>query len=38
MIKKRYNTKIQRVKELLEIAAAMYETSVSFQTTSSGDF
>ena len=33
MIKKRYNAKIQRAKGLLEIAAAMYETSLSFQTT-----
>jgi TRAP-type uncharacterized transport system substrate-binding protein len=32
MIKKRYNAKIQRAKGLLEIAAAMYETSLSFQT------
>ena len=31
--KKRYNAKIQRAKGLLEIAAAMYETSLSFQTT-----
>jgi len=33
MIKKRYNAKIQRAKGLLEIAAGMYETSLSFQTT-----
>jgi TRAP-type uncharacterized transport system substrate-binding protein len=33
MIKKRYNAKIQRAKGLLEIAAAMYETSLSFETT-----
>ena len=33
MTKKRYNAKIQRAKGLLEIAAAMYETSLSFQTT-----
>jgi TRAP-type uncharacterized transport system substrate-binding protein len=33
MIKKRYNAKIQRAKGLLEIAAAMYDTSLSFQTT-----
>jgi TRAP-type uncharacterized transport system substrate-binding protein len=32
VIKKRYNSKIQRAKGLLEIAAAMYETSLSFQT------
>jgi len=32
VIKKRYNAKIQRAKGLLEIAAAMYETSLSFQT------
>ena len=31
--KRRYNAKIQRAKGLLEIAAAMYETSLSFQTT-----
>src|SRR5438445_2440119 len=29
----RYNAKIQRAKGLLELAAAMYETSLSFQTT-----
>jgi TRAP-type uncharacterized transport system substrate-binding protein len=29
----RYNAKIQRAKGLLEIAAALYETSLSFQTT-----
>ena len=33
MSKQRYNAKIQRAKGLLEIAAAMYETSLSFQTT-----
>ena len=33
MAKQRYNAKIQRAKGLLEIAAAMYETSLSFQTT-----
>ena len=33
MPKERYNAKIQRVKGLLEIAAAMFETSLSFQTT-----
>src|SRR4026208_220963 len=33
MPKQRYNSKIQRAKGLLEIAAAMYETSLSFQTT-----
>jgi len=33
MPKQRYNAKIQRAKGLLEIAAAMYETSLSFQTT-----
>ena len=33
MTQKRYNAKIQRAKGLLEIAAAMYETSLSFQTT-----
>lgn len=33
MTKTRYNAKIQRAKGLLEIAAAMYETSLSFQTT-----
>lgn len=33
MIKKRYNAKIQRAKGLLEIAAAMYETSLSYETT-----
>jgi len=32
-MKERYNAKIQRAKGLLEIAAAMYETSLSFQTT-----
>jgi TRAP-type uncharacterized transport system substrate-binding protein len=32
-MKQRYNAKIQRAKGLLEIAAAMYETSLSFQTT-----
>jgi TRAP-type uncharacterized transport system substrate-binding protein len=32
MPKQRYNAKIQRAKGLLEIAAAMYETSLSFQT------
>ena len=29
----RYNAEIQRAKGLLELAAAMYETSLSFQTT-----
>jgi len=33
MIKKRYNAQIQRAKGMLEIAAAMYDTSLSFQTT-----
>ncbi|HEX7228810.1 MAG TPA: TAXI family TRAP transporter solute-binding subunit [Candidatus Binatia bacterium] len=33
MPRERYNAKIQRAKALLEIAAAMYETSLSFQTT-----
>ena len=33
MQRQRYNAKIQRAKGLLEIAAAMYETSLSFQTT-----
>ncbi len=33
MSKTRYNAKIQRAKGLLEIAAALYETSLSFQTT-----
>lgn len=33
MPKTRYNAKIQRAKGLLEIAAAVYETSLSFQTT-----
>lgn len=33
MPKQRYNAKIQRAKGLLEVAAAMYETSLSFQTT-----
>ncbi|MGH7855118.1 MAG: TAXI family TRAP transporter solute-binding subunit, partial [Candidatus Binatia bacterium] len=33
MIKQRYNAEIQRAKGLLEIAAAMYQTSLSFQTT-----
>ena len=33
MTKSRYNAKIQRAKGLLEVAAAMYETSLSFQTT-----
>src|SRR6266480_3045803 len=33
MAKTRYNAKIQRAKGLLELAAAMYETSLSFQTT-----
>jgi uncharacterized protein len=31
--KRRYNAKIQRAKGLLEIAAAMYDTSLSFETT-----
>jgi len=31
--RQRYNAKIQRAKGLLEIAAAMYESSLSFQTT-----
>jgi TRAP-type uncharacterized transport system substrate-binding protein len=30
--KRRYNAKIQRAKGLLEIAAAMYDTSLSFET------
>ena len=33
MTNTRYNAKIQRAKGLLEVAAAMYETSLSFQTT-----
>ena len=33
MTQTRYNAKIQRAKGLLELAAAMYETSLSFQTT-----
>jgi TRAP-type uncharacterized transport system substrate-binding protein len=33
MTKTRYNAKIQRAKGLLELAAAMYESSLSFQTT-----
>ena len=33
MPRQRYNAKIQRAKGLLEIAAAMYETSLSFETT-----
>lgn len=33
MTKTRYNAKIQRAKGLLELAAATYETSLSFQTT-----
>jgi TRAP-type uncharacterized transport system substrate-binding protein len=33
MTKTRYNAEIQRAKGLLELAAAMYETSLSFQTT-----
>ncbi len=33
MTKTRYNAKIQRAKGLLELAAAIYETSLSFQTT-----
>jgi len=33
MAKTRYNAKIQRAKGLLELAAAIYETSLSFQTT-----
>jgi TRAP-type uncharacterized transport system substrate-binding protein len=33
MTNTRYNAKIQRAKGLLELAAAMYETSLSFQTT-----
>ena len=33
MTKTRYNAKIQRAKGLLELAAGMYETSLSFQTT-----
>jgi TRAP-type uncharacterized transport system substrate-binding protein len=33
MIRQRYNAKIQRAKGLPEFAAAMYETSLSFQTT-----
>ena len=31
--KQRYNSMIQRAKGLLEIAAGMYDTSLSFQTT-----
>jgi hypothetical protein len=30
--KRRYNAKIQRAKGLFEIAAAMYDTSLSFET------
>jgi TRAP-type uncharacterized transport system substrate-binding protein len=33
MTNTRYNAKIQRAKGLLELAAGMYETSLSFQTT-----
>ena len=33
MTKQRYNAKIQRANGRLEITAAMYETSLSFQTT-----
>ena len=33
MTNTRYNAKIQRAKGLLELAAAIYETSLSFQTT-----
>ena len=33
MINTRYNAKIQRAKGLLELAAGMYESSLSFQTT-----
>jgi TRAP-type uncharacterized transport system substrate-binding protein len=33
MAKQRYNSMIQRAKGLLEIAAGMYDTSLSFQTT-----
>ena len=33
MTQTRYNAKIQRAKGLLELAAATYETSLSFQTT-----
>ena len=33
MTRQRYNAKIQRAKGLLEIAAGMYETSLSFQIT-----
>ncbi|HEX9443709.1 MAG TPA: TAXI family TRAP transporter solute-binding subunit [Candidatus Binatia bacterium] len=31
--KRRYNAKIQRAKGLLEVAAAMYDSSLSFETT-----
>jgi TRAP transporter TAXI family solute receptor len=33
MTKTRYNAEIQRTKGLLELAAAMYDTSLSYQTT-----
>jgi TRAP-type uncharacterized transport system substrate-binding protein len=33
MIKTRYNAEIQRAKGLLELAASLYDTSLSFQTT-----
>ena len=32
-MKRRYNAEIQRAKGLLELAAAVYDTSLSFQTT-----
>ena len=32
-VKRRYSAEIQRVKGLLELAAAIYDTSLSFQTT-----
>lgn len=32
-IRRRYNAEIQRAKGLLELAAALYDTSLSFQTT-----
>ena len=32
MAQRRYNAKIQRAKGLLEIAAAMFDTSLSFAT------
>ncbi|HEU4342418.1 MAG TPA: hypothetical protein VFU31_12680, partial [Candidatus Binatia bacterium] len=33
MTQQRYNAEIQRAKGLLELAAAMYDTSLSYQTT-----